>query len=61
MKISKITDYAALIFYWQIEMFKRGKTMDMILVKYIFQNRFTLISVTYVGGTHWNCLIEAIQ
>ena len=26
----------------QIEMFKRGKPMDMILVKCIFQNRFPL-------------------
>ena len=25
---------------WQFEMFKRGKPMNMILVKCIFQNRF---------------------
>ena len=30
--------------------------MDMILDKCIFQ-----ISVTYVVGTHWNCLIEALR
>ena len=34
--------------------------MDMILDKCIFQNRFSLISVTYVVGTFWNCLIEVI-
>ena len=35
--------------------------MDMILDKCIFQNSFTLNSVTYVVGTHSNYLIEAIQ
>ena len=45
--------------------------MDMILDKCIFQNRFlivsnsiiidSLLSVTYVVSTHWNCLIEAIS
>ena len=40
---------------WQFEVFKRGKPMDMIFVLCI-----SFISVTYVVGTHWNCLIEAI-
>ena len=31
--------------------------MDVILDKCIFQIS-SLISVTYVVGTHWNCLIE---
>ena len=35
--------------------------MDTNLDKCIFQNRFSLISVTYVVGTYWNCLIETIS
>ena len=33
--------------------------MDVILDKCMFQ-KVSLISVTHVVGTHWNCLIEAI-
>ena len=45
---------------WQFDMFKRGKANghDTCLV-YISKN-VSLISVTYVVGTHWNFLIEAI-
>ena len=32
--------------------------MGMIRDKCIFQNKFSLISVTYVVGTRWVCLIE---
>ena len=37
---------------WQFEMLKRGKLMDTILIKCIFQKRVSLISVTFVVGTH---------
>ena len=45
---------------WQFEMFKRGDanghdTYLVYISKYV-----SLISVTYVVGAHWNCLIEAI-
>ena len=47
---------------WQFEMFKRGKANvhDTCLV-YIYISKYvSFISVTYVSGTHWNSLIEAI-
>ena len=34
--------------------------MDMILDLSVNFNIFSLFSVTYVVGTHWNCLVEAI-
>ena len=34
--------------------------MDMILGLSVNLNIVSLFSVTYVVGTHWNCLIEAI-
>ena len=45
---------------WQFETFKRGKdnghdTCLVYILKYV-----SLISVTYVVGTHCNCLLEAI-
>ena len=40
---------------------KEVKTMDMKLGKCKFPKKNTfLFSVTYVVGTHWNCLYEAI-
>ena len=36
------------------EMFKRGKPVDMMQVLVcVFSKKISLISVTYVAGTHW--------
>ena len=40
---------------------KEAKTMDMILGLSVNLNTVPLFSVTYVDGTHWNCLIEYLQ
>ena len=37
----------------RLRWFKEAKLIDMILDKCIFQNRVSLISVTYVVGTDW--------
>ena len=34
--------------------------MDMVLGLSVNLKIVSLLSVTYVVGTHWNCLIEAI-
>ena len=41
----------------QSEMFKEVNTIDMILLNVNFKIVF-LFSVTYVEGTHWNCIYE---
>ena len=47
--------------YWQFKMFKRHKdNRHGTWYKCKFQNSFFSFSVTYVVGSHWNCLIEAI-
>ena len=40
---------------------KEAQTMEMILDKCKFENSLSLFSVTYVVGTHWNCLTDIIQ
>ena len=39
---------------------KELQTINMILGKCKFPNSFLLLSLTYVVGSHWNCLYEAI-
>ena len=39
---------------------KEAQTMDMILGLNVNLNLVSLFSVTYVVGTHWNSLYEAI-
>ena len=43
---------------WQFDMFKRGKDNGHGTWKMDFF--YSLFSVAYVVGTHWNCLYEAI-
>ena len=45
---------------WQLAMFKRGKANGHDSCLVYISKLDSLISLTYVVSTHWNCIIEAI-
>ena len=49
-----------LILIGSLRCLKEAKTMDMVLGLSVNFKIVSLFSVTYVVGTHWNCLIVAI-